>query len=187
MRLSRGTPGGLHRELLRLRQAPLTYRPVGVTLQENRVAAGHSVVLGQGEATYQRARAALMGWTTHRTHWLGLVPTDVPPTEGHTVLVVLKVLGLCLSFGCRVVRVLDEPRRSGFAYGSLPGHPECGEELFLVEWHPDDRVSFSLRAVSRPANLVYALGRPFGTFVRGLGTRQYLTSMQAAMPERMRR
>jgi uncharacterized protein (UPF0548 family) len=30
---------------------------------------------------------------------------------------------------CRVVYVLDEPERRGFAYGTLPGHPESGEEL----------------------------------------------------------
>ena len=33
----------------------------------------------------------------------------------------------------RVVYVVDEPDRRGFAYGTLPGHPESGEELFLVE------------------------------------------------------
>ena len=38
---------------------------------------------------------------------------------------------------CRVVYVVDEPDRRGFAYGTLPGHPESGEELFLVRYDPD--------------------------------------------------
>ena len=30
---------------------------------------------------------------------------------------------------CRVVYVVDEPDRRGFAYGTLPGHPEIDGEL----------------------------------------------------------
>ena len=37
---------------------------------------------------------------------------------------------------CRVVYVVDEPDRRGFAYGTLPGHAESGEELFMVRFDP---------------------------------------------------
>jgi uncharacterized protein (UPF0548 family) len=37
---------------------------------------------------------------------------------------------------CRVVYVVDEPGRRGFAYGTLRGHAESGEELFLVRYDP---------------------------------------------------
>lgn len=47
--------------------------------------------------------------------------------------------------------VVDEPRRRGFAYGTLAGHPERGEELFLVERLPDDSVCGTVTAFSRPA------------------------------------
>ncbi len=40
---------------------------------------------------------------------------------------------------CRVVYVIDEPDRRGFAYGTLPGHPESGEELFAVRYDPAHR------------------------------------------------
>lgn len=33
---------------------------------------------------------------------------------------------------CRVVYTVTESRRRGFAYGTLPGHPECGEEAFVI-------------------------------------------------------
>jgi uncharacterized protein (UPF0548 family) len=36
---------------------------------------------------------------------------------------------------CRVVYVVDEPRRAGFAYGTLPGHPEIGGERVGVFNH----------------------------------------------------
>ncbi len=49
----------------------------------------------------------------------------------------------------RVVYVVDEPDRRGFAYGTLPGHPESGEELFLVE-RVGDETWAEVRAFSRP-------------------------------------
>jgi uncharacterized protein (UPF0548 family) len=54
---------------------------------------------------------------------------------------------------CRVVYTVDEPGRRGFGYGTLPGHPEHGEEGFLVELGPDGDVRFRLRSFSRPARL----------------------------------
>src|SRR5262249_55066407 len=64
---------------------------------------------------------------------------------------------------CRIVHVVDEPRRFVFAYGTLPGHVESGEERFLIEWLPDDSVWYDLRAFSRPrlwlVRLLYPLAR----------------------------
>ncbi|MDB5044810.1 MAG: hypothetical protein JWQ08_860 [Deinococcus sp.] len=186
MKLSRGSPTALKREVERLQHLPVTYKQVGVTLEASgKQQKLYTVWLGSGDATFQQARAALSSWQTHRSTWLQLFPASSPPAEGQTVLVLLKTAGLCLSFGCRVVRVIDEARRYGFVYGTLPGHPESGEELFVTEWQPDDRVSFTLSAVSVPANLLYALGRPAGNFMRRLGTRQYLSAMQRAT-ERIR-
>jgi len=60
----------------------------------------------------------------------------------------------------RVVYVLDEPDRKGFAYGTLPGHPENGEEAFIVERDADDSVWLRITAFSRPANWFFWLGYP---------------------------
>ena len=49
--------------------------------------------------------------------------------------------------------VTNQPDRQGFAYGTLPGHPECGEEAFIVEQHDDGAVTFAITAFSRPATL----------------------------------
>ena len=180
MQLSRTTPAALERVLKRVSALTPTYAPMGVTLEPTTPMEQHRAVLGSGEKTFRQARAALQGWQTHQSRWLRLYPDTVPPTEGRTVLVLLTFGGLCLAFGCRIVRVSDGEHAFGFAYGSLPGHPERGEELFLVEWHADDRVTFTLRAHSQPANRVYLLGRPLGELMRFLGTRQYLKAMQRA-------
>jgi uncharacterized protein (UPF0548 family) len=64
---------------------------------------------------------------------------------------------------CRVVYVIDEPKRKGFAYGTLPGHPERGEESFIVSIDDDGKVTFDIKAFSKPARWFARLS---GTFVR---------------------
>ena len=60
---------------------------------------------------------------------------------------------------CRVVYVVDEPDRRGFAYGTLPGHAESGEELFLVRYDPaTDEVYAEVTAFSRHAHVVEQAG-----------------------------
>jgi hypothetical protein len=46
---------------------------------------------------------------------------------------------------CRIVAVVDEPLRFGFAYGTLPGHPESGEEAFIID-NTDQAVIFQIVA-----------------------------------------
>lgn len=73
---------------------------------------------------------------------------------------------------CEVVWVADGPTRRGFAYGSLPGHPECGEEAFLVELTADQQVWFSVTAFSRPAAWYTRLGYPFAVLFQELYARR---------------
>jgi uncharacterized protein (UPF0548 family) len=50
--------------------------------------------------------------------------------------------------------------RFGFAYGTLPGHLEAGEERFLIEWaHDDDSVWYDILAFSRPRHFLTRLGK----------------------------
>ncbi|MFF4764469.1 DUF1990 family protein [Streptomyces sp. NPDC001292] len=39
----------------------------------------------------------------------------------------------------------------GFAYGTLPGHPVCGEEAFVVHRSPDGTVALTIRSLTRAA------------------------------------
>jgi Domain of unknown function (DUF1990) len=64
---------------------------------------------------------------------------------------------LALVAPCRIVSVVDEVTRWGFAYGTLPGHPEQGEEVFVVSIAPDETVRFEIVAFSRPADLLVRL------------------------------
>jgi len=78
---------------------------------------------------------------------------------------------------CRVVYVVDEPRRRGFAYGTLAGHQESGEEAFMIEHHDDDSVSFKVTAFSRPATRLAKIAGPLGAVVQRRITARYLRSL----------
>jgi uncharacterized protein (UPF0548 family) len=78
---------------------------------------------------------------------------------------------------CRVVYVIDEPDRRGFAYGTLPGHPESGEESFVLHRETGDRVRFVITAFSRPSTRLAKLGGPATQRLQHFMTTRYLRSL----------
>ncbi|WP_328313157.1 DUF1990 domain-containing protein [Streptomyces sp. NBC_00442] len=109
---------------------------------------------------------------------------------GATALVVLRLPGLLglpwlpgfprLVIPCRVVWTVRSAERIGFAYGTLPGHPECGEESFVVGREADGLVWFEVAAFSRPATWYARLGGPLTRLLQDLATRRYLRAVAAA-------
>lgn len=96
--------------------------------------------------------------------WVELCWPKTPIEPGACVAVLIRALGLWSLNPARIVYVVDEagpPARYGFAYGTLPGHAEKGEERFLVEHHDDGAVVYDLRAFSRPGHPLTALGYPY--------------------------
>jgi uncharacterized protein (UPF0548 family) len=76
---------------------------------------------------------------------------------------------------CEVVWAVDDEHRAGFAYGTLPGHPQRGEEAFLVERDDAGRVWFGATAFSRPDRWFTRIGGPVvvafqHAYARRLGT-----------------
>ena len=135
------------------RDLPCTYAEVGAT--NATPPAGYNVdhnriQLGSGEAIYNAAVEALKKWRQFELGWVALVPHGVSVEVGATVAVKARAFGTWSLNATRVVYVINESRRFGFAYGTLPDHVEKGEERFLVEWLADDSVWYSILAFSRP-------------------------------------
>jgi uncharacterized protein (UPF0548 family) len=78
-----------------------------------------------------------------------------------------------------VVDVVTAPARQGFAYETLPGHPECGEERFLLNHDPDDTARATIHAFSRPARWFTRLGAPVARHVQDKTTSRYLDALAA--------
>jgi uncharacterized protein (UPF0548 family) len=79
---------------------------------------------------------------------------------------------------CRVVYVVDEPNRRGFAYGTLPGHAESGEELFTVRYDPiGEAVHAEVSAFSRHGTWWSKLAGPFTSLAQRLVSKRYLRAL----------
>ncbi|GAB3129972.1 DUF1990 family protein [Glaciibacter psychrotolerans] len=77
----------------------------------------------------------------------------------------------------RVVYVIDEANRIGFAYGTMAGHPESGEVSFIVERHDDDTVWLAIRSFSQPSNWKYTLATPYLRYQQKRYTKRYLRAL----------
>ncbi len=146
---------------------PFTYSEVGATngTLPSQYTVDHTrVELGHGENVFNRARQALQRWQQFELGWVQARPSDTPIRTGETVVVLIRIFGLWWLNAARIVYVVDESHdsvaRYGFAYGTLPGHAESGEERFLVEWdRASDRVSYDILAFSRPRHFLTRLAK----------------------------
>ena len=126
---------------------------------------------------FDRAREGLRQWVAHIYSGLSVQPLE-PPREGATVAVGSPLGPLTAVAICRVVTLVDEQDTFGFAYGTLPGHPEQGEESFLVK-RAAEGVTFTVVAFSKPVELLARLGGPITRAVQQRATRRYLDALVA--------
>ncbi|NEK57943.1 DUF1990 domain-containing protein [Geodermatophilus sabuli] len=167
-----------------LTDVPFTYAEVGAT-RDAELPAGYdhverSVVVGSGTADLERAAAAVFDWRAQRGVGLRVRATG-PATEPGTVVVLTAGLPrLGYDIPCRVVWAQTTGNERGFAYGTLPGHPESGEEAFVVRLTPSGDVVFALRVFARLASPLARLGGPVSTAVQRLATARYLSAIRQA-------
>ena len=122
----------------------------------------HEFTLGTGFSVFRRASSALMCWHHFEIPWLHFHGSG-PVVSGQVVATVTAVAGLWFTNPCRVVYVdsRSDSNSVTYAYGTLRGHAECGEERFSVSFDPSsDSVRYEIVAFSRPALLLSKLGYP---------------------------
>ena len=148
----------------------LTYSPVGAT-RSGSLPPGfrhlfYRMPLGSGADLYERAGSAVLSFRMHRATGARVTASsDAVPG-----------LPLTLGFGplhvpCEVIWTEKSKQKTGFAYGTLPGHQASGEEAFIVEHDDRDRVWFTVVAYSRPARTLMRLGGPFAVAFQHLYAR----------------
>lgn len=152
--------------LERAASADLTYSHVGVTLGGARLVAfstppkvrRSTVELGRGADALARVADGLRAWVCHRGIGATVTPAAATISVGTEVIVRLPMGPVVVLAPCRIVGVVDEPHRFGFAYGTLPGHPEVGEESFVAERAEDGTVTFTVSVAARPVPLLRPAG-----------------------------
>ena len=133
-------------------------------------------VLGFGASDFAAARERVMTWKMHRA--VGLRVECAGDVElGRRVSMSVGVGPLTLVAPCEVVAVVDTANEAGFAYGTLPGHPERGEEGFLVRMREDEVVVGAVAAFSQPASRALSLAGPAARLGQRLAARRYLAAM----------
>jgi uncharacterized protein (UPF0548 family) len=127
------------------------------------------------DSLFGRAKEGLKTWQAHR-----LAGAEVFPGnnfgEGETVLVLIRLGPVQVIAPCRIVYVVDEADRFGFGYGTLPGHPESGEESFIVNRDGDDTV-FCVSSFSRPSGIATRIGAPVARRIQVHFTIKYLQAL----------
>jgi len=119
-------------------------------------------------------------WRVHTGAGL-VVEAAGPPDVGLVVAMAAPLPVGWIDVVCRVVAVVDEPERFGFTYGTLPIHPEQGEESFTVTRSDDGGFIFEIVAVSRPRQLLARAVPPVARRLQAAATNRYLKAMHAAV------
>jgi uncharacterized protein (UPF0548 family) len=175
-------------DLARLR---FTYDEVGATQYDETPEGFHRLEyrerIGDGDEVFRRAADALLAWRMHRAAGIPVTATSTPPEVGTNSLgrlgpgMLIPALRtrtqLGLPIPCRVVWVVDEPDRIGFAYGTLQGHPEAGEESFVVT-RDAEGVHVTIRAYSRPATWYTRVTGPFTRKAQYYAAKRYAGALR---------
>jgi uncharacterized protein (UPF0548 family) len=167
--------------LTRLAAADLTYAEIGATRGELPAGYRHvrrQAVLGRGDAVFERSADALMSWQMQRRAGLRVRATGPVARPGVVVALRLGVGRLSVVAPCEVVYVVDEPDARGFGYGTLPGHPESGEEAFTVSRRPDGAVVLDVAAFSRPATALTRRAGSLAHVAQDWATGRYIAAMR---------
>lgn len=158
----------------------LTYPEVGSTRSPD-LPAGYnhdrfSVALGNDR--FETAKRGIREWRAHVNSGVEVFPSTAAIESGTNVVLGIRLGPLYAIAACRIVYICDETDRFGFAYGTLPEHPESGEEAFIIERDPSGQVRFTITAFSRPASAVTRLASPLARVVQQRATQRYLDALR---------
>ena len=116
-------------------------------------------VMGSGRQLFDKAVAALFSWQLMGLDGLRVFPSTAAPQAQTDVAILSRHFAVWSLDFCRVIYVLNGEReeggaieRTGFGYGTLPGHAVKGEERFSIEWHvATEEVRYDIYSFSQPA------------------------------------
>jgi uncharacterized protein (UPF0548 family) len=179
--LRRPSPGDLARVIAQQADCELTYAEQGATAGSLPAGYRHdhweTDLGGFDQMLFDRHGAALRDWQVQRGAGLSVYPAE-PVRPGLTFAVWLRLAGAYVTAAGRVVYVTSEADRCGFAYGTLPQHPEQGEEAFHVI-KAGTRMLFRVTAFSRPRHPLARAGAPISRLTQFRTNQAYLRAMRS--------
>jgi uncharacterized protein (UPF0548 family) len=161
--------------------AQLTYAEVGATVRGERPEGYRydrwETELGVDEADrFERCGEGVLEWAAQRGAGMRIVPEQPVAMDLAFALVLPLPIGFTIATA-RVVHIVRSDTEMGFAYGTLPSHPEQGEEIFLVR-RVAGKVTFEVAAFSRPRDPLARLGGPVTRWLQLRANRTYLRAIR---------
>jgi len=170
----------LNQFLTTMQNAPFSYTEIGYTKMDNNLNTKNKTkdlllrnytidynhaCIGEGTEVWEKARLALKQWKHSPPSFTKIYNNTKGIKEGTIVAVMIKILGIWWRNSAKIVYVIDKPDCFGFAYGSLLEHAEQGEEAFWISRDSTGRITYHLKAFSKPkfwaAKLAYPLTRKY--------------------------
>lgn|SRR5947209_7767212 len=137
------------------------------------------------DRAFERARAMLRAWGPQVGAGMRIeidaedgISEMPPPSVGLEGRLVSRIAGVIpLSAPIRVITAdFDNADHAGYAYETMPGHPERGREAFYVT-RGEGLVEFTVMAFSQPALWYSRLGGPVTRMFQNRYTNKYLLAM----------
>lgn len=164
-----------------LDDAALTYAEIGATAEADLPIGFRHLARSRNLAgiDFDAAAEQLLTWQMHERSGLKVAASHASAEPNAVVLMRLGIGRASLRVPCRVVYVINELNSVGFAYGTLPGHPETGEERFTIERDQAGGVSMSIRAFSKPTTVLARASGPIDRAMQSVMTDRYLNALDA--------
>ncbi|GJM34852.1 MAG: hypothetical protein DHS20C18_38530 [Saprospiraceae bacterium] len=162
---------------------PIAYSEVGQSADDfppNYDHDSNEILLGEGPLVFSAAKAALRKWDMFPYPWTRIYPQKASIEEGKNVAVLIRLFGLWWLNASRIVYTIEQDNHYGFAYGTLPGHFERGEECFSVRQDKDGKVWYQIKAFSRPGHWLIRLGYPVARYFQRRFVRDSMAQMVQA-------
>jgi uncharacterized protein (UPF0548 family) len=165
------------------KRSPFSYRNTGAT--RTLLPAEYDVqrdrfLLGEGSRVFYKAKEAARKWRMFDIDWVRLYRPATPVAAKDMVAILVGRFGVWMVNLCRIVYVIDEPRRYGFAYGTLGHHVLAGEQRFTVEWRDDNSVWYEVLHFSREKHPLARIAYPLARKLRKIFRRDSGIAMQRA-------
>lgn len=167
----------------------LSYEAVGATAPDEPdwVAGPHrfqtTISIGHGEEPWAASRDAVLNWAVKTRSGFRVDGGPQQVALGQDYDLVFQLGPVAIREPVRVVAVVDTSDRSGFAYGTRPGHPVSGEEAFIVHRDPHGAVHFTLRSITMPAPGWRRLTFPAFRVAQRAFRHRYLVALLTTVPE----
>ena len=180
-------------QLTQLRAASHNYASVGCidTAPSGFSIDDYEICLGVGADVWAAARDAMCQWVFMPGRMVEF-RGDKSIAIGNVVAVLFRGPGVWTFNPARITEVHDTNdsgrNEFGFVYGTLTGHVESGEERFLIRWdHESDRVTYRIKAVSRPKHPLVWLAYPYARYQQDRFRRLSANAMRDSVKQATRR